>query len=154
MGFPQEDVMQIIRIVSAILLLGNISFISTEDGEASEIASLEQLNHVATALHVDPLILKYALCNRSIESGKRSKSMITIKLNVAKAADGRDSLARAIYDKLFIDIIASINKNSHSDDNFDGNMSDRSIGLLDIFGFEIFVENSFEQICINYCNER
>ena len=154
MGFPEEEVMHILRIVAAVLLLGNITFISTENGEASEVANLEQMNHVATALYVEPLILKYALCNRSIESGKRSKSMITIKLTASKAADGRDSLARALYDKLFIDIIATINKNNHSDDHFDGNMTDRSIGLLDIFGFEIFVENSFEQICINYCNER
>jgi myosin heavy subunit len=53
-----------------------------------------------------------------------------------------------MYDKLFVHIIAIINKNNESQIQ-----SDRCIGLLDIFGFEIFEINSFEQLCINYCNE-
>jgi myosin heavy subunit len=70
------------------------------------------------------------------------------KLNVDKAADTRDSLARALFDRVFIHIINRMNENNAAEKG-----SVTSIGLLDIFGFEIFKDNSFEQLCINYCNE-
>ena len=81
--------------------------------------------------------------------------MIVISLSIQKAAESRDSLARQLYDKIFCEVISIINKKSTSSDlnNFDGYLASKFIGLLDIFGFEIFVENSFEQLCINYCNE-
>ena len=71
-------------------------------------------------------------------------------MNPQKASETRDSLVRALYDKLFVDIIDLINSKSGSSKELN---DQRYIGLLDIFGFEIFVENSFEQLCINYCNE-
>jgi myosin heavy subunit len=100
-----------------------------------------------------------------------------IALSPQKAYETLDSLVRAIYEKLFLDIIETINTRSFGPGDDAGAGASQSgssdspkvarraslagaavegkcIGLLDIFGFEIFVENSFEQLCINYCNER
>ncbi len=76
---------------------------------------------------------------------RRSKT--SVRLTPQKAADTRDSLAKTLFDKIFQEIIVRINKYSKS------GPSSKCIGLLDIFGFEIFKNNSFEQLCINYCNE-
>lgn len=152
MGFSDEETTHLFKLVLAILQIGNIEFTPTRDEEASEVKNIELVNDIAYKFSVSPAILAYSLCNRSIDSGKTKKNLINIQLNVQKATETRDSLARAIYEKLFMDIIATINSKSR-DSNFREGLSDRCIGLLDIFGFEIFVENSFEQLCINYCNE-
>lgn len=110
--------------------------------------------------------LSHSLTNRSIESKEGTrKTTIAISLNVQKACDNRDSLARQMYDKLFYEIINIINSKSkvldtssssshqYNSNNHHHHHQSKTIGLLDIFGFEIFLENSFEQLCINYCNE-
>ena len=100
--------------------------------------------------------LSHSLTNRSIESKEGTrKNTIAISLNVQKACDNRDSLARQMYDKLFYEIISIINSKSKVLDTSSHHHyhQSKTIGLLDIFGFEIFTENSFEQLCINYCNE-
>lgn len=148
MGFSSEETHGILKVVCSILLLGNVCFNPINDGEGSEVANPNVVDAVAELLGVTPSILCYSLTNRSIES---RKSMIAIVLNPQKAAESRDSLARQLYDKVFLSIITQINLKSRI--NEDGEDFDRCIGLLDIFGFEIFVENSFEQVCINYCNE-
>ena len=148
MGFSTDETEKIFKIVCSVLLLGNVCFNSINDGEGSEVANTQVADAVAELLGVTPAILSYALSNRSIES---RKSMIAIVLNPQKAAESRDSLARQLYDKAFLSIITQINLKSRI--NEAGEDFDRCIGLLDIFGFEIFVENSFEQVCINYCNE-
>eukprot|EP01038_Epipyxis_sp_PR26KG_P005263 gene5263-7313_t len=156
MGFSENETMNVLKVVGAVLLLGNIKFLPINDGEGTSIKNQDVVDSISTMLGVKPAILAFSLINRSIESGKgRHKSIITITLNNQKAMENRDSLARSLYDRLFQDIIATINIHSQRHvQNVDLNSdSSRSIGLLDIFGFEIFVENSFEQLCINYCNE-
>lgn len=71
--------------------------------------------------------------------------------NVTQAEFGRDALAKAIYDRLFTWIINRINKSIIVPGQKRYN---NVIGVLDIYGFEIFDVNSFEQFCINYCNEK
>lgn len=148
MGFSAAETMSILKVVCSILLLGNVQFNSINDGEGSEVANPGTVDAVSELLGVNPQILSYSLSNRSIES---RKSMIAIVLNAQKAAESRDSLARQLYDKVFLSIVTQINLKSRINEG--GEDFDRCIGLLDIFGFEIFVENSFEQVCINYCNE-
>lgn len=148
MGFSQLETHTILKVVCGILQLGNVCFTPINDGEGSEVANPAVVESISELLCVNPQILTYALSNRSIES---RKSMIAIVLNPQKACESRDSLARQLYDKVFLAIIHTINSKSRMSD--DGVEYDRCIGLLDIFGFEIFVENSFEQVCINYCNE-
>lgn len=72
-----------------------------------------------------------------------------------EAAFGRDAFAKAVYDRLFSWIVDKINKAIAVDtNNYTANYRSSLIGVLDIYGFEIFDNNSFEQFCINYCNEK
>lgn len=155
MGFTKEEISQIYKLTLGVLELGNVVFRPSRDGESSEISNMDPVHRAAKKLGVNPDILGYSLCHRSIESGhKTRKSITTIPLKVQKAQEARDTLARTIYEKLFLEIIHGINsKSKEGGANGPTSMTDRCIGLLDIFGFEIFVENSFEQLCINYCNE-
>lgn len=101
---------------------------------------------VATLLGVGADALEQALCFK--ESTFGIGETITIPLDPPKAADQRDAFAKFIYGKLFDFIVYRVNNIL-----FRGKPG-RNIGVLDIFGFEVFKMNSFEQLCINYCNER
>lgn len=74
--------------------------------------------------------------------------------NVTQAEFGRDALAKAIYDRLFTWIINRINNSIVVPGNKVQKRYNNVLGVLDIYGFEIFDVNSFEQFCINYCNEK
>lgn len=151
MGFTKEETMHYFQIVIAILEIGNIDFIPIRDGEGTDIKNRDLVDDISLKIGVNANTLAFSLCNKSFETGKTRKSLVTIQLNVQKAVETRDSLARSLYERLFTEIIASINTKSKINSHQDG--QGRCIGLLDIFGFEIFTENSFEQLCINYCNE-
>jgi len=92
MGFSPEDTQTIFKVVCAVLLLGNVTFIPTDNGESSAIEDNENIEMVAQMLSVSPALLRYSICNYSIDSGKSRKSMITVPLKVSKASDTRDSL--------------------------------------------------------------
>jgi myosin heavy subunit/ribosomal protein L13E len=151
MGFTTAETTNILRLVAGILHLGNVEFVDENGGESSSVNTRSQaVAHAARLLGVQSEALGHTLTHRSMVSGTR-KSVIVIQLKPDSATDTRDSLARAIYDKLFKFIISTINKNAGCKAGSDE--GGRSIGLLDIFGFEIFPVNSLEQLCINYCNE-
>jgi myosin heavy subunit len=153
MGFTEEEIYEIYSLVIGILELGNILFRESRDGESAEIVNMDPVDRAAKKLGVDSDVLLFSLTNRSIESGPKHKKTITnIPLKYKKAIEARDSLAKNIYEKLFLEIIQGINSKSVGKHGSDLTI-DRRVGLLDIFGFEIFTENSFEQLCINYCNE-
>ena len=157
MGFDAETTTSTLKLVAAVLLLGNVSFESLDDGEACKVDensldSLQSFHAASELLGLDTTALGMAMTTRTIQSGGLRRSITTVRLNKQKASDTRDSLARCVYDKLFLDIIKKINANSGVKD-LGGENNMKLIGLLDIFGFEIFEVNSFEQLCINYCNE-
>lgn len=133
------------RCLSAILALGNIKYMETTNQELV-ISNPEWSDRVARLLQVDAMKLNKSLCTyqRTVR-GKLYESYLT----VADANTSRDSLAKNIYEKLFQHIIFMVNTKLCSSD-FE---CDSFVGLLDIFGFEIFEKNSFEQLCINYANE-
>lgn len=99
-------------------------------------------------LHCDELALTRALTTRTITSGTQKRmSTITVPLDTAQANYSRDALAKALYERVFHWLVAKINVNLRATDK----PSDLYvIGLLDIYGFEIFEKNSFEQLNIKY----
>lgn len=149
-GLAQEEQDQIFRMLAAILWIGNISFIENEEGNA-QVRDTSVTDFVAYLLQVDSQSLIKALVERIVETnhGSRRGSVYHVPLNIVQATAVRDALAKAIYNNLFEWIVDRVNKSLHA---YPG--ADKSIGILDIYGFEIFEHNSFEQICINYVNEK
>lgn len=108
------------------------------------------LEYPAFLLGINKNTLKEKLVSRTMETkaGARQEK-IDVTLNVQQAEYTRDALAKGIYSRLFDYLVEVINKAMQVKDQ---NMI--NIGILDIYGFEIFEHNGFEQFCINYVNEK
>ncbi|RHZ34840.1 hypothetical protein DYB37_009606, partial [Aphanomyces astaci] len=140
----------ILGVVGGLLHLGNMTFgsVTTGDAPSSEIRSPQPLAYVSELLAVDVNRLREALTSRQI---KAKDEWYQVHLTPQQADDARDALARSIYGYLFEWVVAKVNRCIGSSSSLE---SSKFIGVLDIFGFESFDVNSFEQLCINYANER
>ncbi len=168
MGFKPDDQIDILQIVSAILHLSNLTFLEDSSG-----CTLDNKNASLTAvlqlLGVTRDNLDNALCCVNIEAGGEK---LVKKLFYAQAIKAKEAMIKATYGALFDYLVRRINNCIHggrrnSTDSVDGSehndepsnpssnqeACEAFIGVLDIFGFESFQQNSFEQLCINYCNE-
>ncbi|BFY98224.1 hypothetical protein BsWGS_01264 [Bradybaena similaris] len=146
-GFSPEEVSTTWKIVASILHLGNIEF-GGED--QSEITNKQEPSTIASLLGVTTENVEKALCSRVIAAGG---NVVDKHLNVDEAHYARKAFAKAMYDRLFTWIVGRIN--DAIDPRHGGRVGKNTvIGVLDIYGFEIFDNNSFEQFCINYCNEK
>jgi myosin protein heavy chain len=134
MSFSAEDKDSILKIVSGILLLGNLSFV-TSFGEGSALGETNTLNKFCELLGVDASKLEQGLCKPRIRAGSE---LITTHLNVEKASYSREALAKALYHRLFLWLVNKINEQLTQE------RAHSFIGVLDISGFEIFQVNSFE----------
>ncbi|CAE5956532.1 unnamed protein product [Arabidopsis arenosa] len=148
-GINSEEQDGIFRVVAAILHLGNIEFAKGEESEASEPKDEKSRFHLKVAAELfmcDEKALEDSLCKRVMVTRDES---ITKSLDPDSAALGRDALAKIVYSKLFDWLVTKINNSIGQDPN-----SKHIIGVLDIYGFESFKTNSFEQFCINLTNEK
>ncbi|RLU24466.1 hypothetical protein DMN91_002555, partial [Ooceraea biroi] len=145
MGIKDAEVMNILRLVAGILHVGNIQF--AESGNYSQIADKQLLEFPAYLFEISAEQLAHKLISREFESkwGSQSES-VDLTLNVEQALYARDALAKDVYARLF----DYLKVNSAMETNTDG----YEIGILDIYGFEIFDKNGFEQFCINFVNEK
>ncbi|KAG5183737.1 P-loop containing nucleoside triphosphate hydrolase protein [Tribonema minus] len=153
MGFSAEDQESIFSLVASLLHLGQVEFESGPDDFAifsSDEDCQSALQHVCRLACLPRAGLEHALTQRTLEIGAKTMQEVhTIKLEERQAIDARDALAKAIYGQLFDHIVTAINTNI----NCPRKDVRASVGVLDIFGFECFKKNSFEQLCINYTNE-
>ncbi|KAF8078956.1 myosin-1 [Lyophyllum atratum] len=149
-GLSQEEQTEIFRMLAIVLWLGNVQFGELDDGN-SKIADTDVTDFVAYLMGVDSSQIQKVLTSKIMETqrGGRRGSIYYVPLNPAQAVSGRDALAKAIYNNLFEWIVSRINVSMKP-----RAASAHIIGILDIFGFEIFQDNSFEQLCINYVNEK
>ena len=138
--------MQVLQMLAGILHIGNILF-DEDDKEASSIAttSLETLQNVATLLSIEPNALGDALTSKKIHP--RGRTLVT-PLNAEQAVHTADAFAKAIYEKMFGWLVTQVNASLCT------KRYERFIGVLDIYGFENFSVNGFEQLFINYANEK
>ncbi|GKV11989.1 hypothetical protein SLEP1_g23195 [Rubroshorea leprosula] len=148
-GISEEDQDAIFRVVAAVLHLGNIEFAKGEEVDSSVLKdekSRFHLNMTAELLKCDAKSLEDALIKRVMVT---PEEIITRTLDPVAAVGSRDALAKTIYSRLFDWLVDKINFSIGQDPN-----SKTLIGVLDIYGFESFKFNSFEQFCINFTNEK
>ncbi|CAI5645537.1 unnamed protein product [Oreochromis niloticus] len=146
-GIAPEDRSMVLQIVAGVLHLGNISF--KESGNYAAVESEEFLAFPAFLLGIDQNRLKEKLTSRKMDSkwGSAVES-IDVTLNVEQASYTRDALSKALHSRVFDFLVESINKAMVKDHQ------ELNVGVLDIYGFEIFQKNGFEQFCINFVNEK
>ena len=142
----QDEQASIFRMLAAILYLGNLSF--EEGKEGSYIPDQGTVQYAAYLLDVKDHRLNEALTQTKLET-TRGAEAIPVLFNPTQATAVRDALAKAIYFNLFDWIVEKVNASLIS-----RGVERNSVGILDIYGFEIFDRNSFEQLCINYVNEK
>ncbi|GMI30161.1 hypothetical protein TeGR_g7112 [Tetraparma gracilis] len=148
--FKDETQSDIFAGLAGILNLGNISYdeLSNTSGEDQvQIANKDYLLQACSHLGLDKTDVDKALCFRRMET---REGVIQIPLNVKQAQDLRDAMAKEIYRLIFDFLVRRVNETIFNGPGESG----LSIGVLDIFGFELFEVNSFEQLCINYANEK
>ncbi|KAG5076104.1 hypothetical protein JHK82_054799 [Glycine max] len=143
----KEDQENVFAMLAAVLWLGNISFTVIDNENHVQAVEDEGLFHVAKLIGCSIEDLKLTLSTRKMKVGNDN---IVQKLTLSQAIDARDALAKSIYACLFDWLVEQINKSLAVGKRRTG----RSISILDIYGFESFNRNSFEQFCINYANER
>ncbi|KAI9376993.1 hypothetical protein POPTR_019G013800v4 [Populus trichocarpa] len=148
-GISAREQEAIFRVVAAVLHIGNIDFAKGKEVDSSvpkDDQSKFHLKTTAELLMCDPVALEDALCKRVMIT---PEEVIKRSLDPQSAVISRDGLAKTIYSRLFDWIVDKINNSIGQDPN-----SKSLIGVLDIYGFESFKTNSFEQFCINYTNEK
>ncbi|KAG6515203.1 hypothetical protein ZIOFF_025588 [Zingiber officinale] len=148
-GISAQEQDAIFRVVAAILHLGNINFAKGQEIDSSvpkDDKAKFHLKMAAELLMCDAEGLQDALCKRMMIT---PEEVIKRPLDPQSAAVSRDGLAKTIYSRLFDWIVDKINVSIGQDQ-----ASKSLIGVLDIYGFESFKTNSFEQFCINYTNEK
>ncbi|XP_036866508.2 unconventional myosin-VIIa isoform X7 [Manis javanica] len=150
--FTTTENWEISKLLAAILHLGNLQYEARtfENLDACEVLFSPSLATAASLLEVNPPDLMNCLTSRTLIT--RGETVST-PLSREQALDVRDAFVKGIYGRLFVWIVDKINAAIYKLPSHDMKSSRRSIGLLDIFGFENFAVNSFEQLCINFANE-
>ncbi|XP_051761857.1 unconventional myosin-Ib isoform X5 [Ctenopharyngodon idella] len=149
-GFMEDEVQSVFELVAAVLKLGNIEFKpeSRVNGfDESRVKDKNDLKEMCELLGIEQSVLERAFSFRTVEA-KMEK--VSTTLNVAQAYYARDALAKNLYSRLFSWLVNRINESIKAQTK----KRKKVMGVLDIYGFEIFEDNSFEQFIINYCNEK
>uniref|UniRef100_A0A671Y0H4 Myosin Ic, paralog a n=1 Tax=Sparus aurata TaxID=8175 RepID=A0A671Y0H4_SPAAU len=146
-GFTEEEVQKLLNIIASVLHLGNTQFGEGEEGE-TYITTETQIHHLSKLMGVDGSALGEALTHKKLTA--KGEEMIS-PLSFEQALSARDALAKAVYGRTFTWLVEKINQSLALKVHSKGSSV---IGLLDIYGFEVLQHNSFEQFCINYCNEK
>jgi myosin heavy chain 9/10/11/14 len=152
MGFSDKEQSSILKTVAIVLHLGNISVMKESiraDQAAFEFDAMKRAELVARLLGIPSEPFINGLLHPKVKAGRewveKAQTPEQVRLSI-------DALAKGIYERQFGDLVTRINRQL----NRAGGAGDDSnfIGVLDIAGFEIFEENSFEQLCINFTNEK
>ncbi|XP_068937582.1 unconventional myosin-Ia [Petaurus breviceps papuanus] len=149
-GFSTEEIQQIFEVTAMVLKLGNVELgdeFQANGVTGSSICDEKVVKEISDLMRLQPQVLERALCFRTMETNKEK---VVTTLNKIQACYARDALGKNIYSRLFNWIVNRINENIKVSES----TKKKVMGVLDIYGFEILQDNSFEQFVINYCNEK
>ncbi|XP_073333626.1 unconventional myosin-Vb isoform X1 [Pagrus major] len=147
LGIKESSQSSIFKVIASILHLGNIEICSERDGESCHISRDDvHLQHFCRLLGVEQQQMEHWLCHRKLATASET---YVKNMSSKQASNARDALAKHIYAHMFDWIVEHINMSLQT-----SSKQHSFIGVLDIYGFETFEVNSFEQFCINYANEK
>mmetsp|Transcript_8727 Transcript_8727/g.20286 ORF Transcript_8727/g.20286 Transcript_8727/m.20286 type:complete len:1478 (+) Transcript_8727:193-4626(+) len=150
-GIAGQETLEILKVLAAVMHLGEVTFSSDKDQNAVMANPLE-CDTVARLLGCEAEELRSSFVKRKIQAGPQDLGdAYTVSQTEQQAVDTRDALARAVYGSLFDALVRRINLSLSIQTKV---IKTRRISILDIFGFEHFKTNHFEQFCINYANEK
>lgn len=149
LGWSAQEINDVYAILAGLLHLGNVHFDATGDRScAVSLGSAAALANACSLLQLSASAFEKAVTSRVLRVSGQAD--IDVPLGVEEACAARDALAKFIYERMFdwlvVRINTSIGKGSGAQPS--------TISILDIFGFEIFERNLFEQLCINFTNEK
>lgn len=148
MGLSESEIDTVWSLLSGVLLMGNVEFVAeSRDGidDAAKISNMSTFKDACDLLFINSDDLERELTSKVTHAGG---SEIVSPRRVADAEVLKCSLSKGVYEKVFVWLVRSLNETIEPPESFD-----RFIGLLDIFGFEVFKNNSLEQLFINITNE-
>ncbi|XP_004692483.1 PREDICTED: unconventional myosin-Ia [Condylura cristata] len=149
-GFSEAEVRRVLEVTALVLKLGNVQLVDEFQASglaASGIRDRKGIQEIGELVGLKTATLERALCSKTMKTGKEE---VVTTLTITQAHYARDALAKNIYSRLFDWIVNRINESIKV-----GTAEKKKVmGVLDIYGFEILEENSFEQFVINYCNEK
>ncbi|XP_045898250.1 myosin-11-like, partial [Micropterus dolomieu] len=147
MGFTEEERLGMLKVVSTVLQLGNVKIEKERNSEQATMPDNTAAQKVCHLQGINVTDFTRAILTPRIKVGRE----VVQKAQTKQQADfAVEALAKAMYERLFRWILARVNKTLDKSKR----QSSSFLGILDIAGFEIFEDNSFEQLCINYTNER
>ncbi|XP_013985850.1 unconventional myosin-Ih isoform X1 [Salmo salar] len=144
--FSESNIESLFAIIASVLHLGNAMFVADSQGYAT-LNNSPEIHWLSKLLGIPAQVIQVGLTHRKIEA--RSEEVLS-PFTVDQAVYAKDALAKAIYGRTFTWLVNELNESLANKDSSRKTV----IGLLDIYGFEVFSVNSFEQFCINYCNEK
>ncbi|KAK3268414.1 hypothetical protein CYMTET_23082 [Cymbomonas tetramitiformis] len=150
-GLEDSQVTDVLKSLSVTLLLGNLFFEEAPSSEGSQLMSSCSVtaDHLCELLGVSRTELEMAFTHRTLTSSATNRGSATrVLVKPTQAESTRDALAKSLYERLFHWLVDVMNS------SIDATNFHSTIGILDIYGFEIFQTNSLEQLCINYANEK
>lgn len=152
-GVKGDTLRDLMRSLCIVLQLGNLRFEQDPENEENAIiTSIEELETLSDLMGVDNEIVKLSLTERTVTA---RNEVFKVPLNLERAQDSCNAFAKEIYSNAFDWLVKTINYATCAENNYENPKADFGmIGLLDIFGFESFAVNRFEQLCINYANEK
>ncbi|XP_041373643.1 myosin-IIIb-like [Gigantopelta aegis] len=149
-GFTDEEQGNVFSIIASVLHLGNVTFDTNEHDGAAVTNPNGPVKMMSRLLSIDSEEVQACLTSMVIvTSGEYVKKLYSIE----QANDARDAMAKAVYGRVFGWIVNKVNCLLAPEENIPEDQL-KEIGILDIFGFEHFEKNSFEQACINLANEQ
>lgn len=135
---PDDEQKELIEIIASVLQLGNVTFREDEVGKAL-VYENEAINAVAKVLGIDSEKLKHSLTHRTIDA---HGDMVTSPLDRDMSFYARDALAKAVYTRLFDWLVSRINQSLQTPSSLSRANNNHVMGILDIYGFEVFKTNN------------